>query len=230
MTLELELIYQDNEIFAVNKPHGLLVHHSSIARNADTALLQQARDQLGKKVYIIHRLDRKTSGAILLALNKESQSYYNALFREGKVNKKYVAIVRGHTDDNGTIDYPIKNYKNKIKEAVSHYTTLKRWEIPVSSGKYATSRYSMVELEPETGRYHQLRMHLAHIRHPIIGDRPHGCSKQNRFWKSTYEMESMMLHATELNLKSFNNVDLLIKADYSAELNNVHDILDSFTI
>ena len=171
----IEILYNDGEMIAVNKPPGLLVHPTRIAADATESAMQLVRDQIGQWVYPVHRLDRKTSGILLFALNQEMQSALSFHFKESILLKRYVAIVRGYTDDEGEIDYALKNLEEKIQEAQTKYRLLRRTEIPLAYGKHSTSRYSLVELFPKTGRYHQLRKHMAHIFHPIIGDRPHGC-------------------------------------------------------
>lgn len=196
----LEIIYQDEHVVVVNKPHGLLMHRSKMARDAKTSVLKILRAQTGLHLYTVHRLDRKTSGLVVIALDPETQSFLNEQFRERKVSKSYQAVVRGYTDEEGIIDYAIKNEKGVVKDAITRYKTLQHYDCPWPSGNHPTSRYSLVELYPETGRYHQLRMHMAHIFHPIIGDRPHGCNKQNRLWKELHGMNTMLLHANRLTL------------------------------
>lgn len=194
----LEIIYECEHLVAINKPNGLLVHRSPIASDADVFAVQLLRDQLGRKVYPVHRLDRKTSGVLLFALDDASNSEMQRKFMRGEVKKTYHAIVRGYTPDEGEIDYPLKRDDGVVQDAVTHYTTLRRSELPFSVGKHPTSRYSLVSLHPVTGRMHQLRKHMAHILHPIIGDRPHGCNKQNKFFKERFDMMQMMLHAQML--------------------------------
>jgi len=196
--MQLEIIYHQNQLVAINKPHGLLVHRSKYADEAKEFAVQELRNQMGCYVYPVHRLDRKTAGVLVFALNTEMNAAMNLLFAENRVLKKYLAVVRGHTDDSGIIDYPLVNDAGKNQEAVTYYRTLQRSEIPVSFGKFQTSRYSLVEVEPHTGRMHQIRKHFAHIFHPIIGDRPHGCNKQNRLFKERWGFDTMLLHATEV--------------------------------
>ena len=176
------------------------MHRSKIARDATTSVLKILRAQTGLHLYTVHRLDRKTSGLVVIALNPETQSFLNEQFRERKVSKCYQAIVRGYTELEGTIDYAIKNDKGVLKDAITSYKTLQHYDCPWPSERHPSSRYSLVELYPETGRYHQLRMHMAHIYHPIIGDRPHGCNKQNRLWKELHQMNTMLLHAARITL------------------------------
>ncbi|GAB3337144.1 tRNA pseudouridine(65) synthase TruC [Marivirga atlantica] len=225
-SIVLDIIYQDEQLVAINKPHGLLVHRSKIAAEADVFALQLLRDQLGQKVYPVHRIDRKTSGILLFALSEEMDKSMKQLFAEKQVGKTYLAIVRGFTEDKGTIDYALRKENGQLQEAVTHYRTLQRTEIAVPFGKHNTSRYSLLEVKPETGRMHQIRKHMAHINHPIIGDRPHGCNKQNKLFKEKWQMDKMMLHAKELNFTHpTSNKAVNIKADISSEFERTLEFL-----
>ncbi|WP_158795443.1 pseudouridine synthase [Pedobacter sp. L105] len=194
----LEIVYQDEHLIAINKPHGLLVHRSVIANDAKEFALQLLRDQVNRRVSPVHRLDRKTGGLLLFAFEKDVEIAMHKQFQEGLVKKKYKAIVRGYSPDSLDIDYALTNDNGVIQEAFTSFITLKKAEVEVPFGKHPTSRYSLVEASPTTGRMHQLRKHFAHIFHPIIGDRKHGCNKQNRFFKEEWEMTTMLLHASEL--------------------------------
>lgn len=194
----LEIVYQDDHLIAINKPHGLLVHRSSIANDAKEFALQLLRDQVNRHVSPVHRLDRKTGGLLLFAFEKDVEIAMHQQFQNGEVQKKYLAILRGYAPDNGEIDYPLAKENGTMQEAFTAFVTLKRAELDVAFGKHPTSRYSLVEATPTTGRMHQLRRHFAHIFYPIIGDRKHGCNKQNKFFKEEWEMTTMLLHASEL--------------------------------
>ena len=196
----LPIIFENDVLIAINKPHGLLVHRTRLAPEATAFALQILRDQIGQPVWPAHRLDRKTSGVLLFAKTKAGDSELQQLFQNRKVTKVYKAIVRGWLEESGTIDYALTS-EEKTKEATTHYKRLEQFEIDLPFGQHATSRYSLVELHPETGRFHQLRKHMAHIHHPILGDRPHGCNKQNRLWKEEFGMVCMMLHAARLELE-----------------------------
>jgi len=197
----LDILYRDEHLIAINKPHGLLVHRSSIAADVEEFALQILRDQIGVKVNPVHRIDRKTGGVLLFAFDKAVEVAMQQQFMENKVNKKYLAIVRGYTPDTGEIDYPLRKENGTEQDAFTAYTTLKLAELNVPFGKHATSRYSLVEVIPQTGRMHQIRKHMSHIFHPIIGDRTHGCNKQNKLFKEQWEMTTMLLHASHLNFK-----------------------------
>ena len=222
----IEILCRDERMIAINKPPGLLVHPTRIAADVSESAMQLLRDQIKQWVYPVHRIDRKTSGVLLFALDKEMQATLSLLFMESLVVKKYNAIVRGYTDEEGKIDYALRNLEGKTQDAVTLYHTLRRSEIPLAHGKYDTSRYSLVELFPKTGRYHQLRKHMAHIFHPIIGDRPHGCNKQNRLFKSEFGLTEMMLHAQFLSFEHpLTKEQMNIEASFHAEFVRMKRVL-----
>ncbi|MCH2232097.1 MAG: pseudouridine synthase [Crocinitomicaceae bacterium] len=210
----LEILHQDDGLVAINKPHGLLVHRTKIARDAREFAIQLLRDQLGQLVYPVHRLDRKTSGVLLFALNSEMNVAMQTQFMEGKVNKSYLSIVRGFTPNLKTVDYALTREDGKVQNAVTRFMTLAQSEIDLPHGKFETSRYSLIDVYPETGRMHQIRKHMAHLRHPIIGDRPHGCNKQNKLFLERFNMNTMMLHARELRFSHpFTDTEVVISAN-----------------
>ena len=214
----LEIIYQDEVMVVINKPTGLLVHRSPIAADASEFAIQVLRDQLGQKVYPVHRLDRKTSGLLVFALNEEVNKHLQMAFMNRKIDKKYVALVRGFIAEKGTIDYALTNEAGKVQDALTHFKLLQKFEIEIPNGKFTTARFSLVEVEPETGRMHQIRKHFAHIFHPIIGDRPHGCNKQNKFFLEKWGMNSMLLHASELTFKHpISNQEMTFEARLPAD-------------
>lgn len=227
----MEILFQDDHLIAVNKPAGLLVHRSSIAKDATEFALQKTRDFVGKEVHPIHRLDRKTSGVLLFTFDKNTLHSMQNLFNEGKVRKEYHAIVRGFTDDSGKIDYALVNDKGLTQSARTIYTTHKKWEITKSFGRYKTSRYAYVHVFPETGRMHQIRKHFAHIFHPIIGDRPHGCNKQNRFFKREFNLIEMLLHAKSYSFEHPVTSDkIIIQAPIRNEFMRIVSLLDELDI
>jgi len=197
----LEIIFRDEYLIAINKPHDLLVHRSPIAAEVEVFALQLLRDQVEQKVYPVHRIDRKTGGVLLFAFDKTIEIEMQKQFADNLVSKKYLAILRGHTPEFGEIDYPLRKENGTLQEAFTAYRILKQAELDVPFGKHSTSRYSLVEATPKTGRMHQLRKHFAHIFHPIIGDRTHGCNKQNKLFKEKWEMTTMLLHASQLTFK-----------------------------
>ncbi|RKO70475.1 pseudouridylate synthase [Sphingobacterium puteale] len=225
--MSLEILYEDESIVAINKPHGLLVHRSSIARDTSEFALQILRDQLGKTVYPAHRLDRKTGGVLLFSLNKETDQYLQKSFQEHQIDKKYLAVLRGFAPEEGIIDYPLKKENGTLQDAQTSFRLLAKSELDIPFGKFPTSRYSLVEANPLTGRMHQLRRHFAHIFYPIIGDRPHGCNKQNKFWKENYQMDTMLLHASELTFNHpLSGETVRIKAAIQSDFRKVLGILN----
>ncbi len=207
----MKVLYQDEHLIAINKPSGWLVHRSWLDRHETQFVMQTVRDQIGQHVFTVHRLDRPTSGVLLMALSSEVARMLSQQFERHQVQKTYCAVVRGYVLASGTIDYALTEELDKLadkhaspnkgpKPAVSHYQPLATVEMPVAIGRYATSRYSLVELKPETGRKHQLRRHMAHIRHPIIGDTAHGDLRQNRGMAQHFACPRLMLHASHLQL------------------------------
>ncbi|GGZ99056.1 tRNA pseudouridine(65) synthase TruC [Ignatzschineria ureiclastica] len=209
-TQTLEILYQDEEIIAVNKPAGWFVHRSLLDPKVTDIVLQHLRNQVGRYLYPIHRLDRPTSGVLLFAFTEESARILSQSWQENSVTKRYLAIVRGYLTDSGEINEPLTVMKDKIadryegikeaQEARSFYRGIDSVELPLSTGKYPTSRYSLVELRPETGRKHQLRRHMNHIAHPIVGDTTHGDLRHNRLFSEHYGVDRLLLHAYQLEI------------------------------
>ncbi len=225
--MPLEIVFRDNYLIAINKPHGLLVHRSPIASDVKEFALQLLKNQISRWVNPVHRLDRKTSGVLLFALDKETEKAMQQQFAENKVQKKYLAIVRGFTPDQQDIDYPLRKENGTLQEAFTNYTTLQRAELDIALGAHPTSRYSLVEAKPTTGRMHQLRKHFSHIFHPIIGDRTHGCNKQNRLFKEKWQMDTMLLHASELTFTHpFSGIQIQIKAPLQDEFLRMIQLMD----
>jgi len=198
----LPIIYQDVNYVAIDKPPGLLVHRTKLDTQATQFALQLLRDQIGQEVSLCHRLDRATSGILLFALNREALCFAKAQFADRTIHKEYHAVVRGWTQDAGTIDYDLRSEDTptKAQSSKTEYTCLNRSELALPVGPYRTARFSLLKLNPLTGRKHQLRRHMAHIRHPIIGDTCHGDSAQNRFLRQHFGVQRLLLRATVLEL------------------------------
>ncbi|KAF0128971.1 MAG: tRNA pseudouridine65 synthase [Bacteroidetes bacterium] len=222
----LHILHSDDHLVAINKPHGLLVHKSMIAADASEFAIQLLRDQLGRRVYPAHRLDRKTAGVLLFALDHETDSLMQQQFMRHETVKVYHAIVRGFMDEEGVIDYPLVNEKGQSQEAVTHYRRLKTAELEIPSSGFNTSRFSLVEVRPLTGRMHQIRKHLAHVFHPIIGDRPHGCNKQNRLFLEHWNHNDMLLHAVSLEFTHpVSGEKLKITASYQDSFQHIMKVM-----
>lgn len=227
--MDLDIIYETEDLIAINKPHGLLVHRSRIANDATEFALQKVRDYVGHFVYPVHRLDRKTSGVLLFAKSEKVNSEVQKQFREHEVNKTYLAVVRGYLTEKQTIDYPLTE-NDKTQDAITHLSPLEQFELNIPFGKFSTSRYSLIEVKPTTGRFHQIRKHMKHIFHPILGDRPHGCNKQNKLWKDKFGLTKMMLHASELEFKFPEGNSIKIEAKESDEFVRIISVLRKFEV
>jgi tRNA pseudouridine65 synthase len=197
----LPILFQDDAIVVVNKPSGLLVHRSPIDRHETRFAVQLLRDQLGRRVFPVHRLDKGTSGALAFALDSATAAVLAEQFAGRQVRKTYVAIVRGWPQPAGVIDHPLDavqdayapNADSAPKPCRTVYRRLATVELPVRVDRYPTSRYALVELEPETGRRHQLRRHLAHLSHPIVGDSTYGKGRHNRLFAERYGVRRLLL-------------------------------------
>ncbi len=211
--MTLRLLYQDEYLVAIDKPAGLLVHRSWLDRHETQFAMQMTRDLIGQHVYPVHRLDRPTSGVLLFALDPQTARTLSEDFAQHRVQKEYLALVRGWTPDQLFIDYPLKEELDKIadkfatvdkpaQEAQTQLQRLQTVELPYAvSAKHPTSRYSLVRLMPHTGRKHQLRRHMAHIFHPIVGDTKHGDGRHNRFFREQYDCQRLMLCNLSLTIQ-----------------------------
>lgn len=231
----LDILYRDDWLIAIHKPSGLLVHRSPIAAHEERFAVQLLRDQIGQRVYPAHRLDRGTSGVLLFALEREVARTLAQRFESQVVDKRYLAIVRGHPAENGVIDHalvrrldPVEVRRGKgagardalpedldagdamdvadrvmepvAQPARTRFRRLATAELPHAVDRYPTSRYALVELFPETGRRHQLRRHLKHIAHPIIGDATYGKGRHNRLFQTLFGSHRLLLACTRLAL------------------------------
>ncbi|NOH54862.1 tRNA pseudouridine(65) synthase TruC [Vibrio coralliilyticus] len=220
----LDIVFQDEYFVAVNKPAGMLVHRSWLDKHETQFVMQTLRDQIGQHVFPLHRLDRPTSGVLIFALSSDVASQVMPMFANHEMAKTYHAIVRGWIEEAGRLDYALKVELDKIadkhasqekeaQEAITDYHTLAKAEIPYSTGKFPTTRYCLMELKPLTGRKHQLRRHMAHLRHPIVGDTTHGDGKHNKLFREVYDSHRLLLHASSLEfVHPFTNQTVLIKA------------------
>lgn len=262
----LTILYQDEYLVAVDKPAGLFVHRSFMDKDEIYFALQLVRDQIGKYVYPVHRLDRPTSGVLLFALTKEIAQKMNEAFanksnsasdsdleHEKKINheleqsdeasltKTYYALVRGHlpiTDRSELIAHPLKEKLDKLgdknvsrdkapQSAQTYFQVSKQASLPIALGKFDSVRYSLVKLEPVTGRRHQIRRHLAHLRHPILGDINYGDNKQNPFFIKHFGFKRLMLIAKSLSfIHPVTGKQVAITAEFDEQWQKVFKALE----
>ncbi|SMF93511.1 tRNA pseudouridine65 synthase [Methylomagnum ishizawai] len=205
----IDILYQDDWLVAVHKPAGLLVHRSAIDRHETRYALQMTRDLLGRRVYPVHRLDKPTAGILLFALDVDMARRLTGVFAAGGVEKLYTAVVRGHTAGWGVIDYALAEEADPMTDALAqpdkpaqpaltHYRRLATTELPFPVGRYASCRYSWLAISPKTGRKHQIRRHMKHIFHPVVGDTSHGDGRHNQFFRGHFGCHRLLLAAIRL--------------------------------
>ncbi|WP_085296967.1 tRNA pseudouridine(65) synthase TruC [Cognaticolwellia mytili] len=229
----LTILYQDEYLVAVDKPAGLFVHRSFMDKDEIYFALQLIRDQVGQYVYPLHRLDRPTSGVLLFALSQDIARLMGQAFSERNIHKTYYALTRGHLLGDGLVDYALKEKLDDMgdknvsrdKEAQSaqtHYQSIATATLHVPLGKYPSVRYSLVKCQPRTGRRHQIRRHLAHLRYPIIGDINYGDNKQNPFFGENFGFKRLMLIAKSLNfIHPITQQELTISAKFDMQWQQV---------
>jgi tRNA pseudouridine65 synthase len=225
--MEIEILYQDEHLVAINKPPGLLVHRTDLDRNETKFALQIIRDQLNKHVYPIHRIDKPTSGVLLFALNQETAQSLSELFSTKHIFKQYIAIVRGWFPQSIVVDRGVRSEKDKPRrEAHTSFKSIIHSEIDYAVGPFNTARYSLIEALPETGRRHQIRKHLNHISYPILGDTWYGDRDHNRFFSDTFQINDLMLHAHKISfIHPITNIELTIGAPLTVNWLKVCKIL-----
>lgn len=218
----LLILHRDALIAAISKPSGLVVHRSEFASDRINCL-SLLRKQLGLRVYPVHRLDRGASGLLLFALNPGAAGTLCRSFSERRVEKSYLALVRGYLPDEGLIDYPLADEPEKEPTpAQTQFRCLARLELPFAVGRYGTARYSLSQIKPLTGRMHQIRKHFAHIRHPLIGDTNYGDGKHNQFFRLQFDFSRLALHAFSLTFSHPENQnEICLKAPLPPELSSL---------
>lgn len=200
----IEIIYRDDDVVAVNKPSGIKVHRGAYDPRRERFVLQLVRDQVGQHLFPVHRLDRPTSGVLVFALNPGATRSLAKSFARRQVQKTYLVVVRGFIAESGAVDTPLcrsdtgEERDKDPQQAITRYLRLDTAELPVAVGRYATARYSLVKVMPATGRMHQIRRHMSHLRHPVINDRQYGDNKHNRFFSEELNCRRLLLAATEL--------------------------------
>jgi len=219
--MSLEIIYQDNYCLLVTKPNNVLVHHAHHSRNKieEESLIQLIENQFGKRYYPIHRLDRKTSGIILLTSKREYVASFQALFTNNEIQKIYYGVVRGFSQDNMIINSPVKGRDALVyREAETHLNCLDKIELNIPVKPYDSSRYSLVELKPKTGRMHQLRIHMNKVSTPLINDAKYGDKNHDLMYAKQFGWKNLFLHAGSLEfIHPFTNKKLILKSSFSED-------------
>lgn len=225
--MSLENIFEDDYLLCVNKPNNVLVHHAYHSRNVadEASLLQLIESQTGLKTYPIHRLDRKTSGIILLSKQKEYVSKFQALFTNNQIQKIYFGVVRGFSSDKKTIDSPVKGRDANVhKDALTELETLEKITLDIPVKPYDSSRYSLVKLLPKTGRMHQLRVHMNKISNPLIGDAKYGDKNHDVMFDTNFGWKNLFLHAGKLEfMHPFTSEKLILKATFPKDWISLFD-------
>jgi len=231
MISEENIIYRDDGLVAINKPCGLLVHRTNMDEEENVFALQLLRDLLGQRVYNLHRIDKPTSGVLLFALNNEIASLVNELFKERKIEKTYIALVRGWFPQTTFLNYPVKNPKEALLDAETHFNLLCKYELSIPVEPYETSRYSMIEAKPLTGRWHQIRQHLAHLRHYIINDRVHGTGAHNDMFTEQLGISNLFLHAHKLKFTHpLTGQEVLIQAELPPHWEEFQKVVEEYSL
>jgi tRNA pseudouridine65 synthase len=197
--MRLRVLHADEHLAVIDKPAGLMVHDSKLARGETDFAADRLREQFGKPIFLIHRLDRATSGCLLLAFDRQSASALGKTLMSGDVEKDYLAVCRGWPEEKFTVDHPLDGGPGKPvkKPAITHFTRLATGELPVPSNGFETSRYALLRCQLETGRFRQIRRHLKHSFHHLIGDTSHGDGRHNRAFRML-GIHRMLLHAERL--------------------------------
>lgn len=205
--LPLAVLHADADLVAIDKPAGLLVHPSALDAHEERTALGLLQAQRGERLFPLHRLDKGTSGVLVFARSPEAARHWGQAFDRGEVAKRYLALVRGWPPEAGSIDYPLARDPERPSAgqprlpALTHYRRLACLEWPFAvDERHASSRYALVELEPVTGRRHQIRRHFKHISHPLIGDTTHGKAAHNRAVAAWLGIDRLWLHAGRLRL------------------------------
>jgi len=197
-TLTLDILYQDRLICLVSKPPRLLVHRSRDRRDPVT-VVDLLKERYPSPPSPVHRLDRPASGLLLCAFTPDAARSLGNAFTAGEVKKTYWAVVRGWPAETGSFSCPLKKPEGPAREARTDYRILQKIELPLPNSAYATSRYSLVEVRPLTGRYHQIRRHFAAAGYPLLGDSSHGDLRHNRMIRDYAGTGRLYLHAAALS-------------------------------
>lgn len=207
------ILFQDEDILVALKPANLLVHKTNFDFGEKKNLRNWIADYTGCEVHPVHRIDKPTSGVVLFSKNRALTPFLQEQFVNHTVEKKYLALTRGYTENGGIIEKPLAGSTDSdIRPCRTDYRTISRFELAQPIGRYATSRYSIVDIVPHTGRYHQIRLHFSHLRHPIIGDTRHGDLHHNKVFREQYKVSNLLLHSYWLGIRHPNGQKMEFQA------------------
>jgi tRNA pseudouridine65 synthase len=233
MSFVFDVLFQDEHFVVIDKPEGFHVHQPEwrgVKAKPELVVLQQLRDQLGVHLYPVHRLDVPTSGCLLMAMNSKIASIISKQIMSQKFHKTYIGVVRGWPKDFLEITLPLESEdKTKLLEAHTKLRRIHSIEIPEPVGiRHTTARYSIVELEPLTGRFHQLRRHLNRISHPLVGDVMHGDRHHNHFFSERLFINGLCLRASQLKFEHpVSGQTVEIKAPLNTKWKHVFEVFNA---
>ncbi|MEL0624368.1 pseudouridine synthase [Marinomonas arenicola] len=241
--MSLEILFEDEYLVVVNKPSGLLVHRTELDKAEEDVVVQRLRDQTGRWVFPVHRLDRGTSGVLVMAFSPQTARYLSEQFANAATAKTYHCLVRGFCPDQGVIDYPLAKLNEqkgmsrfKIegteKEAQTEFVCVQHYQLPVPVSRYDAMRLSWVEVSPKQGRKHQIRRHFKHQFHPLVGDTCYGCRHINKVVRTLWPDEQrLMLHASSLTFfHPHTHKSMTFNAPLDDQLNAVLAKLEAYKV
>ncbi len=218
----LAIVHRDDRLLAISKPSGLLVHRGW--GTDERVAVEEVHALVGARVFMVHRLDRGTSGVLLFALDREAARVMGQRFERGEVWKRYVALVRGLAPEKVEVDHPLRRVDSDDQTRRPARTELHRiaaTELGPEPGEAPSAwprRYSLVEAFPKTGRTHQIRRHCKHASHPIIGDVRYGKGEHNRFFRRRFGLYRLALHASELRVRGLDDSELVLRSPLPKDL------------
>ncbi len=218
--MDLNILYQDEFLIAIHKPTGLHVHPSDFSRD-EISLLELLQDEFGGWFAPAHRIDRATSGIVVFARTNLAASAMGVLFSERQVFKRYIAATRGFLPPDNTI---ITGSPETFNLSETRYKVTGQIELPFSVSRHPSTRYSLAEITPVTGRRHQIRRHLSSISHPIIGDVRYGDGRHNLFWREHFGLQRLLLFAVELRFQHpFTGEDIILETRIEDDVRKVFE-------
>lgn len=225
----LPILYSDSHLTIINKPCGMLVHRTSIAGDDEPVALQLLREQTGRMVYPVNRIDRPTSGIVVFAHTPEMTKLLQEEMAKTSCHKQYTALVRGWMHEAVTTNREVQNDRGTLRDASTEFVPVERFELDIPTDRYPAARFTIVDAFPATGRWHQIRQHLAQMRHYIINDRVHGDGKQNKIFTLKLNINEMFLHARKLAfVHPVTQEYLVVEAEFPEHWEKVHALYNYF--